>query len=144
MSNDSPWVMIITGLLTFLAGGGGKWVIDFFNAKNKNKLDENEQQSKLKTTETKQQAELRLSETEKAFEIYKEIVDSLKKDMLGLNESIHKMESQHIECREENAKLNGKVIVLEQKVLMLESQLASKQRSKHMDKDKPTGTTSST
>lgn len=88
----------ITSLLAFLAGGGGKWVLDLIKQKGDSTLQQQ-----------KQASEIKLSETEKAFEMYKEIVNSLRKDIEGLNNSIHAMEQEHIKVREKNVELNSKL-----------------------------------
>ena len=88
----------MTAGLAFLGGGGGAWLLSIYKARNEAKLAEGKQASDLKR-----------SETDQAFTIYKEIVDSLRHDMEGISKGMHDMEQQHIECKEENAKLNAKL-----------------------------------
>ncbi len=105
---------VFTGLLAFLGGGGGKWIIDLFRGMKEGSLQEQ-----------KQSAELRLTETDKAFTIYKEIVESFKKDMVVLTGQIHTLEHEHLECRETAARQAGRIENLEFQIATLKAELAT-------------------
>jgi septal ring factor EnvC (AmiA/AmiB activator) len=122
MLEDFPWFQAGSLLLTFLAGGGGVLLINVMKTRQEGSLKTQEHKDANELAKDKQAAELKLTETEQAFKIYKEIVDSLKQDMTKLNTSMEAMEHQHLECREENAKLNGKIALLENKIGILETE----------------------
>jgi predicted RNase H-like nuclease (RuvC/YqgF family) len=107
------WETAATAFLGFLSGGGGAWVLGLLK-----------QRGEDKRAVDKQKSDIQLSETDKAFVIYKEIVDSLKHDMSELSHGMHTMEQQHIECREQNAKLNAKIDIQADKIANYEARIS--------------------
>lgn len=94
---ELSWNTILLAAFTFLAGGGGVFIINLLKARS-SEARANKQQD----------TEIKLSETEKAFNIYKEIVSSLKHDIEQLTNNMQLLEKQYIEVREEKVVLKTK------------------------------------
>jgi uncharacterized protein HemX len=88
---------IITAILAAIGGGGGIFILNFLR-----------QQREETRKDNQQGVDNKLLETEKAFNIYKEIVGSLKHDMEQITTSSHELEKQYVESREQKALLQGK------------------------------------
>lgn len=109
---DFSWGAIAAAITAFLAGGGGKWILDFLKERYSSDL-----------AKSQANATIRLGESEQAFKIYKEVMSGLQADIKKLNDDMHKMEEQHISCREENAKLKGEIQTLKARIEYLEEKI---------------------
>jgi chromosome segregation ATPase len=120
---SSELITLLTALLAFLGGGGGKWILDLF----RQNVDD-----KLKSQ--KQESELRLGELEKAFTIYKDIADSLKKDIIGLNESSHILEKERLELISKYASQTVEIKYKDEQIQLLKDQIQElKESQKKLD-----------
>lgn len=120
---SSELITLLTALLAFLGGGGGKWILDLF----RQNVDD-----KLKSQ--KQESELRLSELEKAFTIYKDIAESLKKDIIGLNESSHILEKERLELISKYASQTVEIKYKDEQIQLLKDQIKElKESQKKLD-----------
>lgn len=109
--NDAILAAVFTGLGLLIS----KWT-DFFKVRR----SENREDKKV-------EADIGKSETSQALDMYKSLIESLKTDMKELLGHLHQLEKDHLDCREENAKLRAEVKSLTDRVHILEEEKKQKQ-----------------
>ncbi len=121
MDNMPVWVTVVVGLLTALGGGLGVWILNLYNSRNKHLLDED-----------KQDRDIRMNENEQAFKIYRELVDTLKKDVSKLSVDLATLERERLSCREENAQLKAELRAQGKEIEYLKLQAGIKTNPLHV------------
>lgn len=106
------WNAIIIMITSFIAGGGGVFLLNMFKQKREQIREDK-----------KQDNEIRVSETEHAFTIYKEIVSALKHDLEQVNKSFQEQDKQYLEVREQKAILQTKLENTEKRLIETEARI---------------------
>lgn len=114
------WLTIVMTLAGLLGGGVGVWLINLYKERNSSKLAAVKQTSEEKRAQEQQLSTIKIAENEQAFQIFKHIVDELQENVHTLNEGMKRSEKQHLECRQENAELKGRIQLVEDKIIKKE------------------------
>jgi len=117
------WVTIV-GVL--LGGGVGAFLLNFYNARNKNSLDTKKQDADTNIATDKQKNDTRMAENEQAFKIYKDLLDNLRKDVAKMTDDMAKLEDERLKYREENAGLKAEIRALQRELDELKKQIGIK------------------
>ena len=120
MSTVPTWATVLAVLL---GGGVGAFILNLYNARNKNNLDTNKQVSDSSMADNKLKTELRISENEQAFKIYKDLLDNLRKDVSKMTDDMSKLEDERLKYREENASLKAEIRAMQREIDGLKLQI---------------------
>jgi chromosome segregation ATPase len=115
------WVLVVTTVGGLFSGGFGLWIINLYKEWKQGKQAD----AKVQTETTKTISETRLSENEQAFKIYKDLVETLKKNMDGLTIDIRNLENQYLEAKKENAELRADHLTCQRENVELRATLSS-------------------
>lgn len=119
------WVLVVTTVGGLFSGGFGLWVINLYKEWKGGKQADAKVQSETKIIETKTTSETRLAENEQAFKIYKDLVETLKKNMDSLTIDIRNLENQYLEAKKENAELRADHLTCQRENVELRATLAA-------------------
>lgn len=115
MDNTLPlWVAILISLMTAIGGGFGVWILNIFKQRKELKVQEQDAESKRK-----------IAENEQAVTFYRDIIASLKEDILKITKHQDALEEEHIKCREAAIKMGIEMDLLRKEVETLLKEIAS-------------------
>jgi hypothetical protein len=116
--SDVAWSNVLTGIITFIAGGGGVFVLNWLRqGKEQNRADK------------KQDSELQLSEVTQAFTIYKETLAQVKHDAEVIQKGYQDLEKQYIDAKEKA------IIAQSQKDILIEKLANANLRIEYLEKE---------
>lgn len=113
---------VASSVLTAIAACA-KPLIDWYRARRDATLNEKKVESQQELALNDQENKQSLALTEQAFELYKELVTTLTKNVEKLNENVQTLQDAHAKCQEENASLRAEIQSLRDKVEQLSEQL---------------------
>lgn len=105
MDNLPLWVTILISLMSAVGGGFGVWLLNIFKQRKELKVQEQDAESKRK-----------IAENEQAVTFYRDIIASLKEDILKITKHQEILEEEHIRCREAAIKMNMEMDLLRKEV----------------------------
>ena len=103
---------ILIPILTALGGGIGVLLINIYRERHKYFIDRKQQDNSQI-----------IALNDQAFKIYKGIVDDLQENLIQVHERFKDIDTQHIRCREENAKLQIEIQICKQENVVLKLDL---------------------
>jgi predicted RNase H-like nuclease (RuvC/YqgF family) len=102
-TNVPIWLTVITTVLGLLGGTFGQRIIDFFSTAKKSRLEANKQASDLQISREKDEQKIRLTDSQEAVKLYKDIAETLGKNISIMSAHIDELEKERLQYREDNA-----------------------------------------